>query len=418
MAPHRIRATYFIETPFDPESAALAMAGEQSSGTFLKVPGETEALKERSAARVENITLLGKKQRPSLPGARIDPTLPVTQAHVTLSWPFDNIGADLLNLMATVAGNLFELHQFTGLRLLDIMLPAPFCAAYDGPKFGIAGTRALAGVTRGAVIGTIIKPSLGLNAQETADMVHTLTQANIDFIKDDELQANGPACPFEDRAHAVMRVINDHAEKTGKKVMYAFNITGTHDQMRRRHDLVHRLGGTCVMASVNSIGLAGMLGLSEHSQLPIHAHRNGWGYLSRCPELGFDYIAWSKFWRLAGVDHMHVNGLQNKFSETDESVIRSAKSMTDPMFDEKSFAVMPVFSSGQSVTQVAQTYENLGHADLIYAAGGGIMGHPMGPAAGVSALRDAWDAALEGHAPEAYAQTRPALRIALDAYRR
>ena len=85
MAPHRIRATYFIETPFDPESAALAMAGEQSSGTFLKVPGETEALKERSAARVENITLLGKKQRPSLPGARIDPTLPVTQAHVTLS---------------------------------------------------------------------------------------------------------------------------------------------------------------------------------------------------------------------------------------------------------------------------------------------------------------------------------------------
>jgi ribulose-bisphosphate carboxylase large chain len=416
MSSERIRATYFIETPFDPKQAAIAMAGEQSSGTFLTVPGETPELKQRSAARVEDIVILGSKSRPSLPGARVDPDMPVTQAHVTLSWPLDNIGTDIINLFATVAGNLFELHQFTGLRLLDITLPVEFSNAYHGPKFGIAGTRRLSGVDVGPLIGTIIKPSVGLTAQETADMVATLAAANIDFIKDDELQSNGPACPFEDRARAVMRAIDIHADKTGKKVMYAFNITGTHDDMRRRHDLVRALGGTCVMASVNSVGLTGLLGLSEHSELPIHAHRNGWGYLSRCPVLGFDYTAWSKFWRLAGVDHMHVNGLQNKFSEPDASVIKSAKSMTTPLFDTKEFAVMPVFSSGQSVIQVGQTYAELGHADVIYAAGGGIMGHPMGPAAGVRALRDAWDAALQGVSAEVFANHSPELRAALSAF--
>ena len=88
------------------------------------------------------------------------------------------------------------------------------------------------------LIGTIIKPSVGFGPEETADLVKVLCEAGIDFIKDDELQADGPHCPFERRARAVMRVINGHAERTGKKVMYAFNITGELDEMRRRHDLV------------------------------------------------------------------------------------------------------------------------------------------------------------------------------------
>jgi len=46
----RIIATYYIETPFAPEKAAAVLAGEQSSGTFLAVPGETEELKQRFAA--------------------------------------------------------------------------------------------------------------------------------------------------------------------------------------------------------------------------------------------------------------------------------------------------------------------------------------------------------------------------------
>jgi ribulose-bisphosphate carboxylase large chain len=78
-----------------------------------------------------------------------------------------------------------------------------------------------------------------------------------------------------------MWVINDHADRTSRKIMYAFNLTGEIDEMRRRHDLVVELGDTCVMASLNSVGLSGFIALACHATLPIHAHRNGWGALSR-----------------------------------------------------------------------------------------------------------------------------------------
>lgn len=413
----RIEADYLIETPIDPTIAAEVMAGEQSSGTFVKVPGETAELKERSAARIEKLELLETVKEPSLPGGMVAKNgQGYHRALVTLSWPMDNIGPSLPNLMATVSGNLFELQQFTGLRILDMRLPEAFADAYSGPKFGIPGTRELSGVESGPLIGTIIKPSVGFDAEQTADLVKTLAEANIDFIKDDELQSDGPACPFEDRARAVMRVINDHANKTGKKVMYAFNITGEVDEMRTRHDLVSDLGGTCVMASLNSIGLSGMTALSRHSELPLHAHRNGWGYLSRYPMLGWSFLAWSKFWRLAGADHIHVNGLSNKFSESDESVIASALDLGKPMFVRKPCLTMPVFSSGQSAVQPPETYRLLGHSDCIYAAGGGIMAHPDGPAAGTQSLRDAWDAAIQDIPAEEYAKSHAALAVALGSY--
>ncbi len=176
-----------------------------------------------------------------------------------------------------------------------------------------------------------------------------------------------------------MAVIDRAADRLGRKVMFAFNVTGDLDQMRRRHDIVRDLGGTCIMASLNSVGLVGMIELRRHSELPIHAHRNGWGALSRHPALGFDYVAWAKLWRLAGADHMHVNGIDNKFCEGNDSVIASARSCLTPMFADNPCVVMPVFSSGQSARQAPATYAALGSADLIYAAGGGIMAHPQGP---------------------------------------
>src|SRR3954471_21364294 len=183
--PVRIEADYLIETPVDPRTAAETMAGEQSSGTFVPVPGETPELKQRAAARVETIELLDDAPGPSLPVARpISEDGPWRRARLTLSWPLDNIGPSLPNLLATVAGNLWELRQLTGLRLLDLHLPAAFAAAYRGPQFGVAGTRKLAGVVDRPLIGTIIKPSIGFDAAETAALVRTLCEAGIDFIKD------------------------------------------------------------------------------------------------------------------------------------------------------------------------------------------------------------------------------------------
>lgn len=414
----RIEADYLIETPGDPRRAAEVMAGEQSSGTFLALPGETPELRERSAARVEALEELAAAPGPSLPGSRAVEGQPVRRARVTLSWPLDNIGADLPGLMTMVAGNLFELQQFSGLRILDIRLPEAFVSAFRGPQFGVAGTRRLAGVHDRPLIGTIIKPSVGLSPEDTATLAGQLAEAGIDFLKDDELQIDGRHCPYEARVDAVMRVLNDHAQRTGKKPMFAFNLSGDVDQMRQRHDHVLARGGTCIMVSLTSVGLSGFLSIARHAQLPIHAHRNGWGYLSRASMLGWSYIAWQKFWRLAGADHMHCNGIRNKFSEPDDSVIASARECLTPMSPSHPCTVMPVLSSGQSAEQIADSWAALGTMDLIYAAGGGIMGHPGGPAAGVASLRQGWDAAIAGVPSDTWPSRFPELTTALAAFRK
>jgi ribulose-bisphosphate carboxylase large chain len=408
----RIHATYWLETGDDPRRAAEVIAGEQSSGTFVALATETPELKARSGARVERLEVLGESNAPSLAGGMASPRY--TRCTLELSWPIENMGPSLPNLMSTIAGNLFELRQVSGLRLTGLQLPPSFARAYPGPAFGIEGTRRLSGVEHGPLIGTIIKPSVGLSPDETAQQVRELVAGGIDFIKDDELQADGPHCPFDERVRAVMRVVNEHADRTGKKVMVAFNLTGDLDQMRWRHDLVLAEGGTCVMAVLNSVGLVGLHELRRHTQLPIHAHRAGWGYLSRCAELGWDYAPWQMIWRLAGADHLHVNGLHNKFSEPDDSVIAAARAVLAPVMPQAPMAAMPVFSSGQTGLQAAETYRAIGCADLIHAAGGGIFGHPGGIAAGVEAMREAWVAAIEGVPLAQHAERHAALAAALE----
>lgn len=396
----RIEAVYHLETTADPEKTAAMIAGEQSSGTFVVIPGEDEALKARAAAQYD-ISLMAPR-----PGSD------AKRYRLRLSWPLENIGPSLPNLMATVAGNLYELKPVRSLQLVDITLPPAFAEAYPGPAFGIAGTRELSGVKNGPLIGTIIKPSVGLSASDTASIVAQLCEAGVDFIKDDELQADGPACPFNERVTLSMAAIRAYAERTGKQVMYAFNLTGEIDEMKRRHDLVQQLGGTAVMLSLNSVGMAGFNAFRRHAQLPIHAHRNGWGYL----QSGWSYPAWKKLWRLAGVDHMHVNGIANKFQEDDDSVIASARACLTPMFDNKPCTVMPVFSSGQTVRQAAPTWERLQSTDLIFLAGGGLFAHPGGITAGVSALRQSWAAAMSGVPIEVAARTQRELREALETF--
>lgn len=407
----RIHASYWLETGDDPAHAAEVIAGEQSSGTFVALKTETPELKARSGARVERLEVLDEVASPSLPGGMASTRY--RRCALELSWPLENIGPSLPNLLSTIAGNLFELRQVSGLRLTGLQLPPAFSAAYPGPAFGIEGTRALAQVAQGPLIGTIIKPSVGLSVAETAQQVALLVAGGIDFIKDDELQADGGHCPFDERVRAVMRVVNAGAERSGKKAMVAFNLTGDLDEMRRRHDLVLAEGGTCIMVCLNSIGLVGLRELRRHSQLPIHAHRAGWGYLNRCPQLGWDFAPWQIIWRLAGADHLHVNGLGNKFSEPDASVIAAARSVLAPLRPEAPMLALPVFSSGQTGLQAADTYAALGCADLIHTAGGGIFGHPDGVAPGVEALREAWEAAMAGMPLAQQAERSPALRRAL-----
>lgn len=401
----RITATYFIETPYAPEKAAAVLAGEQSSGTFVAVPGETEELKQRFAARVESVQLLEIVKEPAIPGASSKDGS-YHRAIVKVSWSIENFGYNLPVLVSTLQGNLYEITQFTGLKLMDIHLPASYASHFRGPSFGIPGCRELTGVYNRPLIGTIIKPSVGLSPEQTADMVKVLAEAGIDFVKDDELLSSTANSSFDDRLKAVMNVINAHADKTGKKVMYAINISGEMDEMMSRYEKLVNAGGTNAMISINSVGLAAAKKICDQGQLAIHAHRNGWGMLTRHPLLGIDFRAYQKLWRLAGVDQLHVNGIQNKFWETDDSVVNSIEACLTPFYTHKT--VLPVVSSGQWGGQAFETWRRTKTVDLLYMAGGGIMAHPMGAAAGVNALQQAWQGAVEGLTLEETAKQYPA----------
>ncbi|WP_425399420.1 ribulose-bisphosphate carboxylase large subunit family protein [Aeoliella sp.] len=388
----RLTATYLVETPMPVEDAAAQLAGEQSSGTFVSVPGESDELKQRFAARVERIEPLEVVDQPSLPGGR--PGEQYKRVRISVSWSVENFGANLPAIASTVGGNLYELRCFTGLKLVDLRFPDELLAPYPGPSHGVEGCRELTGVADRPLIGTIIKPSVGLSPTETAHLIEPIVAAGVDFIKDDELMANPPHSPFEKRLAALMHVVNRHADRNGKRVMLAMNVTDELDAMLRHYDMLVESGGTCAMVSINSVGLVAVKKLCEHGDLAIHAHRNGWGMMTRCPMLGVEFPAYAKLWRLAGVDQLHVNGIDNKFWESDDSVVRSIAACGESLGELR--PLLPVVSSGQWGGQAFETYRLTNTTDLLYMAGGGIMAHPGGPAAGVVAIQQAWQAAVGG----------------------
>ncbi|WP_119460161.1 ribulose-bisphosphate carboxylase large subunit family protein [Rhodospirillaceae bacterium SYSU D60014] len=412
-------AEYLIETPLEPARVAEIMAGEQSCGTFTRVAGESEELRRRAAADVLRVEEIEPSALPSLPSAylaRRGVEGPWRRARVEIAFPLANIGRNLPTLAAIVAGNLYDLGEITGLRLLSLRMPDAFRSRFPGPVAGIGGTRDSVGTGQRPLFGTIIKPNLGLSAEATADLVEDLCEAGVDFIKDDEVNANSDHAPIEERVPAVMRRIRRHRDQTGRTVMMAFNITDEVDAMRRHADLVEATGGTCVMASLNWCGLAAVEALRAATPLALHGHRNGFGAFARDPALGISFRAYQALYRLTGLDHMHVHGLGGKFADFDEDVVDAARACLEPVAVDGAAddRVMPVFSSGQWAGTVAATCEAVAGHDFMFLAGGGILAHPDGPAAGVASLRQAFEAVEAGVPAKHYAEGAPELRRALD----
>lgn len=401
MAMDFIEAEYLIETPLEPEAVAEIIAGEQSNGTFVPVAGETAELKARVAARILSVTELESKPAPSLSSAWLESQHmggPYRRARLRVAFPADNIGPNLPTLAATVCGNLYDLGQLTGLRLLDLVMPASYRQRFAYPRAGTQGTRDYLQVWDRPLFGTIIKPNVGLHSDEIAALVGDLCEAGIDFVKDDEIAVNPTSAPLAQRVPAVMQRVRAYRERTGRNVMVAFNITDEVDAMRRHAELVEREGGACVMVSMNWVGLAALQTLRKSTDLIVHGHRNGYGAFHRHPALGMSVPAYQALYRLAGVDHMHVHGIGGKFADADEEVAAAARlcGRNLAVSDTTDDRVLPVFSSGQWAGSLPATRAAIDSPDFLLLAGGGILAHPGGPDAGVRSLHQAWETIVAG----------------------
>ncbi|MEO3805095.1 RuBisCO large subunit C-terminal-like domain-containing protein [Nonomuraea sp. B1E8] len=385
-------ATYHVLTRLPLDQAVSAIAGEQSTGTFVSVAGETDELRARHGAVVLGMTEIPAPVAEALPGAAGDG--PLTAGLVRIGFPLDNTGPSLTNVLPVVAGNLFELRELAGLKLVDIDLPAAFGEAYLPARFAVEGTRRLAGRPDGVLIGTIVKPNVGLRPSDYVDLVLELGLSGADFIKDDEVNGDCPPAPLPQRVRAVTGALDEVERRTGRRPMYAFNISDEPDRMLANHDLVVAAGGTCVMVNLNVVGLPAVAMVRRHSRVPIHGHVTGTGALFRHPGIGIAHVAYQKLARLAGVDHLHCGGFHSKFYVTDDDVQQAVAAVREPLLG--GFPCLPVLSSAQWAGTAPVTLERTGTSDLLVLAGGGVLGHPDGPAAGITSIRQAWAAAEAG----------------------
>lgn len=408
----------FGGNPVDAGAGGRVHRGEQSTGTFTAVPGETEPLKERHGARIERITPLEQVAQPSLPGALAPPAAQgcYSRGEIVVSFPLHNFGPSIPNLMACVAGNLYELRELSGLRLVDLELPEDFKTRYPGPRFGIEGTRRITGVRGRPIIGTIIKPSVGLGRAELEALVYDLAVSGVDFIKDDELNANPPYLLPAGKSGDGDAGHRESGGQDGAQGDVRLQYYGRHRraatkpracgqggrQLRNGQHQQHRFRGTRLFERLQR-------GSRPRSPESV-------GMLTRHGQLGMDFRVYQKLCRLAGADHLHVNGLGSKFYESDESVARSVEACLQPMWD--GYSAMPVLSSGQWAGTAETTFERTRSVDVMHLAGGGILAHPDGPAAGVESMKQGWEAAMRGIPAEEYAKERVELRRAFDKFKR
>lgn len=403
-------ARYSVAVDGNPDAAASVLAGEQSAGTFTQVAGDSPELQQIFGARVESVRATGRSRVAARDYSRETSPPSVPEYDVRIAYPIGNVGASASHLMTVVAGNLFELRTLAGVRLEDVEIPAVTARSFSHPMpHGVTGSREAMRRPTGPMLGTIVKPSIGLDNVQIANLTGVLAGAGLDLVKDDELNGDLPHAPLVDRVDRVQAVL----EGLGNPgTQYAYNITGTLDQMKRAADHIETRGGTTAMVVVPWVGLEAFAELRRHTSLVLQAHRAGWGALDRSADVGISFRVYAKVLRMLGADQVHVGGLRSKFWEHIESIRGSVEVLLGA--DDVAVTSLPVLSSAQTVLTAAESYATFGTEDLLVLAGGGIHGHPDGPEAGVRSMRLAWDAAVGGAPLDEVAAREPELSAAIE----
>ena len=315
------------------------------------------------------------------------------------------------NILSSVAGNVFGLKALKNLRLNDIELPAKLVKGFKGPKFGIQGVRSLLKVPERPLVGTIIKPKLGLKTKDHAKVAHEAWAGGCDVVKDDENLSSQRFNPFEERIVKTLEGRDRAEEETGERKVYMANITAETETMLKRAEYVLDHGGRYVMVDILTCGWSALQTLRDQNfKLVIHAHRAGHAAFTKNPKHGIAMRAVAKVARVIGVDQLHVGTIVGKMSETKTEVLENIDALKTEMAGLK--PVLPVASGGLHPKLVPALMKYFGR-DFVIQAGGGIHGHPDGTFAGATAMRQAVDATMQGKTLEAYAETHKELKVAL-----
>ncbi|MCI2061257.1 MAG: RuBisCO large subunit C-terminal-like domain-containing protein [Eubacteriaceae bacterium] len=397
-----IIATYQCNVPTsDIEKLAMAIADEQTTGTWIKVSHETDDKKKIFGAKVVAIYEL-----PDMGNDMVQPPAPPMHI-IQIAYPMRNMGTSFPMILSTLFGNISASGP---IKMIDCAFPKKYVEQFTGPKFGVEGIRDRLGVHDRPLVNAMIKPNTGWTPEEGADLFYQASKGGVDIIKDDELMpCNEDFCPQKDRVTLFMQKEKQVFEETGEHTLYATNITDRIDKVRDNAYRAIEYGANCLMINTYTSGFGTLQMLSEDPNIdvPILAHIDFAGVFCGATYTGLSApLTIGKFVRLAGGD-MQINGHPwGKFPFPMKSLARCFRFFTQPWWNIK--PMLYLVSGGTNQMMVDKAIKALG-TDIVLAAGGAIHGHPAGSEAGAKSMRQAIDAAMEGVPVMEYAKTHKEL---------
>lgn len=317
-------------------------------------------------------------------------------------------------IYSSIAGNILGMKVVDSIRLEDICFGKETLRANRGPKHGIGGIRKIMGIRGRPLMGTIIKPKLGLSAKEHAKAAYEAYIGGCDLVKDDENLSNQKFNRFSDRLTCTLDAADRAEKESGERKAYLPNISAETETMLERMDEVDAQGGRYAMVDIMTVGWSGLQTVRKHSRAIIHAHRAMHAAITRSPEQGISMLAIAKTARLIGVDQLHIGTAFGKLEGNKKDIIdikdgiesRSIRAHGNVLGQEWG-GIKPtiaVSSGGVYPRLVPKIMQILGK-DVVIQAGGGIHGHPDGTSNGAAAMRQAISASMGGISLEKYAKT-------------
>ncbi len=404
-------AMYYVEKSQDCnslEQACEEIAKESSIGTWTEIATLSADIAE--------------KLKPSV--FYIDPEKNIVKiAYTKELFEVNNIS----QILSAIAGNIFGMKALKYLRLLDITFPTDIIKEYDGPKFGIKGIRKITKIKGRPLLGTIVKPKVGLNEVEHAKVCGNAWRGGLDIVKDDENLTSMTFNRFEKRILETLKIRDKTENKIGERKFYMPNITAPLSTMKKRADFVIDNGGEYVMLDIVTIGFSALQEIKEHlvdKDVIIHAHRAMHAAFTRNKRHGMTMLALAKLMRLIGMDQLHTGTIIGKMEGEKQEVLEINKIITETRIKSNNTtileqnwehikSILPVASGGLSPLHIKKLIEILGR-DMIFQFGGGCHGHPDGTEAGARAIRQATDAVLQGIELKDYAQNHSELAKAIE----
>ena len=385
---------YRVTTDLPIEEAANAIAAEQSTGTWT------------------GITTLHDKEFKMCSGKVID----ITGNMVTVAFPEEDFDIELGGIpqaLSIISGNLFGLEALQKVRLEDVEFPSGILKKFKGPKFGADGIRKLVARPEKPLVGTIVKPKIGLSPKDTAKYVYEGGTGGLTNSKDDETLVDQKFCPIETRTKLIAEKL-DILKEEGHKMIHSINISTRGDKIVELAEDAQSWGATILMIDVVTTGFEAVKAVAENPKIkvPIHIHRTMHGAFSRDPLHGISMLPITKLVRMCGGDATHIGTFGvGKMAGTLEG---DRECLDECLRKDKRYKTMMPICSGGVYPGMIGTMIKASGFNVQVQAGGGVAGHPGGVKMGAMGMCQAVDAAFKGIDVATYAKTHPELQTALD----